>query len=190
HGGAAGARAGRPRRPGVPGPRGRRALLPAPAANDRGSRLVAVGPRVRRLGLRARPAEKAGRGPDGRPGGAAEPVGDGVRAGGAARRPPPRRRPGLPARHALYPPPPPPRPPPPFAAAPAGRAPASDDGAFFCAPGDPPRNKAGVAGTAHRGRERFASYGSTTADGLRALLACGLPRDGARVTAARHWLAE
>src|SRR5262249_9878129 len=48
----------------------------------------------------------------------------------------------------------------------------------------------GVAGTDRRGRERFASYGSTTADGLRALLACGLPRDGARVTAARHWLAR
>jgi hypothetical protein len=56
--------------------------------------------------------------------------------------------------------------------------------------GDPPRNKAGVAGTDRRGRVRFASYGSTTADGLRALLACGPPRDGARVTAACHWLTD
>ncbi len=77
-----------------------------------------------------------------------------------------------------------------FAADPADRDPAFDDGGFFFVPGDPPRNKAGVAGTDRRGRERFASYGSTTADGLRALLACGLPRDGARATAARYWLAE
>ena len=66
-----------------------------------------------------------------------------------------------------------------FADDPAGRDPAFDDGGFFFVLGDPPRNKAGVAGTDRRGRERFASYGSTTADGLRALLACGLPRDSA-----------
>jgi squalene-hopene/tetraprenyl-beta-curcumene cyclase len=77
-----------------------------------------------------------------------------------------------------------------FAADPAGRDSAFDDGGFFFVLGDPPRNKAGVAGADCRGRERFASYGSATADGLRALLACGLPRDGARVTAARHWLAD
>ena len=61
----------------------------------------------------------------------------------------------------------------------AGRDPAFDDGGGFFVLGDLPRNKAGVAGTDRRGRERFASYGSTTADGLRALLACGLPRNGA-----------
>ena len=60
---------------------------------------------------------------------------------------------------------------------PTGCDPAFDDGGFFFVLGDPTRNKAGVAGTDRRGRERFASYGSTTADGLRALLACGLPRD-------------
>ena len=65
-----------------------------------------------------------------------------------------------------------------FADDPTGCDPAFDDGGFFFVLGDPPRNKAGVAGTDRRGRERFASYGSTTADGLRALLACGLPRDG------------
>ena len=40
------------------------------------------------------------------------------------------------------------------------------------------------------GRERYVSYGSTTADGLRALLACGLPLDHPRVAAAREWLQE
>src|SRR5262249_12311860 len=39
-----------------------------------------------------------------------------------------------------------------------------------------------------QGRERFHSYGSVTADGLRALLYCGLKPDDARVRAARDWL--
>src|SRR5262249_45049395 len=39
-----------------------------------------------------------------------------------------------------------------------------------------------------RGRERFHSYGSITADGLRALLYCGQKTDDARVRAARDWL--
>ncbi|MCI0458683.1 MAG: hypothetical protein L0Z62_17130 [Gemmataceae bacterium] len=65
---------------------------------------------------------------------------------------------------------------------------ALDDGGFFFVHGDPPRNKAGESGTDHTGRPRYASYGSTTADGLRALLACGLPLDHERVTAARRWL--
>jgi len=63
-----------------------------------------------------------------------------------------------------------------------------DDGGFFFSPVDPARNKAGVAGTDRRGRERYASYGSATADGLRALLQCGLPMDHPRVVAARNWL--
>ncbi|MBC8106742.1 MAG: terpene cyclase/mutase family protein [Anaerolineae bacterium] len=63
-----------------------------------------------------------------------------------------------------------------------------DDGGFFFAPYDTARNKAGVAGTDSRGRVRFHSYGSMTADGVRALLACGLPPDHPRVVAARDWL--
>jgi Prenyltransferase and squalene oxidase repeat len=66
--------------------------------------------------------------------------------------------------------------------------PAFDDGGFFFRYDDPLRNKAGVAGRDRKGRERFTSYGSMTADGLRALLACGAPRDDPRVTAARRWL--
>jgi hypothetical protein len=50
------------------------------------------------------------------------------------------------------------------------------------------RNKAGVAGKVLAGRKRFVSYGSTTADGLRALLLCGRPSAAPRVAAARGWL--
>ena len=53
-------------------------------------------------------------------------------------------------------------------------APTFDDGGFFFTPTDPVRNKAGVAGADRRGHERYHSYGSATADGLRALLRCGL----------------
>jgi squalene-hopene/tetraprenyl-beta-curcumene cyclase len=63
-----------------------------------------------------------------------------------------------------------------------------DDGGFFFTPCDPPRNKAGIAGTDRSGRVRYNSYGSATADGLRALLRCGLPRDSPRVQAAYQWL--
>jgi squalene-hopene/tetraprenyl-beta-curcumene cyclase len=63
-----------------------------------------------------------------------------------------------------------------------------DDGGFFFIYDDPVRNKAGVAGRDRAGRGRYASYGSTTADGLRALLACGLPAGDARVAAARRWI--
>lgn len=63
-----------------------------------------------------------------------------------------------------------------------------DDGGFFFVHGDPARNKAGIVGTDRTGRERFASYGSTTADGLTALLAGGLRADSERVRAARRWL--
>ncbi len=63
-----------------------------------------------------------------------------------------------------------------------------DDGGFFFIPDDPLQNKAGVAGTDSRGRRRFHSYGTMTADGLRALLQCGLPRDHPRVAAALSWL--
>jgi squalene-hopene/tetraprenyl-beta-curcumene cyclase len=61
--------------------------------------------------------------------------------------------------------------------------PGFDDGGFFLSPTDPARNKAGIT------REgRFPSYGSATADGLRALLRCGLPVDHPRVVAALRWL--
>ncbi|HKB42018.1 MAG TPA: prenyltransferase/squalene oxidase repeat-containing protein [Gemmataceae bacterium] len=62
-----------------------------------------------------------------------------------------------------------------------------DDGGFFFIRGDTDRNKAGVAGKDAAGRERYYSYGSTTADGLCCLLACGV-RDGPRVSVARSWL--
>ncbi|MGC8863547.1 MAG: hypothetical protein ACP5R5_12340, partial [Armatimonadota bacterium] len=63
-----------------------------------------------------------------------------------------------------------------------------DDGGFFFIPMDPVQNKAGVAGIDAHGRTRFHSYGSMTADGLRALARCGLPSDHPRVQAARRWL--
>ncbi len=63
-----------------------------------------------------------------------------------------------------------------------------DDGGFFFIPGDPARNKPGPAGRDAHGRERFRSYGSTTADGYRALRLCGLPADHPRVRAALDWL--
>jgi hypothetical protein len=71
-----------------------------------------------------------------------------------------------------------------------GREPAFDDGGFFFIYDDAVRNKAGIAGEDGSGRRRFASYGSATADGLRALLLCGLPAEDARVRGARAWLEE
>ena len=71
---------------------------------------------------------------------------------------------------------------------PARADPAFDDGGFFFIYDDPVRNKAGGAGKDRTGRERFHSYGSTTADGLRALLACGLAPEHPRVAVARRWL--
>jgi squalene-hopene/tetraprenyl-beta-curcumene cyclase len=67
------------------------------------------------------------------------------------------------------------------------RNPAFDDGGFFFIYDDSVRNKAGRAGEDGTGRPRFASYGSTTSDGLRALLACGLSATDDRVAAARTW---
>jgi squalene-hopene/tetraprenyl-beta-curcumene cyclase len=63
-----------------------------------------------------------------------------------------------------------------------------DDGGFFFSRTDPVRNKAGAAGRDRHGRLRYHSYGSATADGLRALLRCGLSPDHPRVRAARAWL--
>jgi hypothetical protein len=66
--------------------------------------------------------------------------------------------------------------------------PAFDDGGFFLTPTDPARNKAGVSGVDRLGRERYHSYGSATADGLRALWRCGLPADHPRAASALAWL--
>jgi squalene-hopene/tetraprenyl-beta-curcumene cyclase len=63
-----------------------------------------------------------------------------------------------------------------------------DDGGFFFMPGDDAQNKAGLAGTDRFGRARPRSYGTMTADGVRALLRCGLANDHPRVVAARQWL--
>lgn len=63
-----------------------------------------------------------------------------------------------------------------------------DDGGFFFTPNDAAWNKAGPAAIDNSGRNRFHSYGAPTADGLRALLDCGLPLTHPRVRAARHWL--
>ena len=71
---------------------------------------------------------------------------------------------------------------------PAQADPRFDDGGFFFLPGDAGQNKAGTAGTDRFGRERFRSYGTMTADGLRALVRCGLEPTHPRVLAARHWL--
>jgi hypothetical protein len=62
----------------------------------------------------------------------------------------------------------------------------SDDGGFYFLPDiDDPLNKAGVtaAGAAR-------SYGTTTADGILALLACQVPADDERIQGALHWLEE
>ena len=75
-----------------------------------------------------------------------------------------------------------------FSDDPAGGDARFDDGGFFFIPGDPVQNKAGIAGKDRFGRQRFHSYGTMTADGLRALLRCGLEADHPRVVAARKWL--
>lgn len=77
-----------------------------------------------------------------------------------------------------------------FSDDPAVADPAYDDGGFFFLPAerDDVQNKAGAAGRDRRGRLRFRSYGTMTADGLRALVRCGLPLDHPRVAAARKWL--
>ncbi len=66
--------------------------------------------------------------------------------------------------------------------------PTFDDGGFFFTPTNDMQNKAGIAGTDSEGRLRYHSYGSATADGIRALLRCGLQPDDPRVVAARQWL--
>lgn len=70
------------------------------------------------------------------------------------------------------------------------RDPHFDDGGFFFLIDDPQRNKAGEVGHDATGQLRFASYGSATADGLRALTACGLQPDSPRRIAAQNWLLQ
>lgn len=64
------------------------------------------------------------------------------------------------------------------------------DGGFFFAPTHPVQNKAGEDGVDASGQPRFRSYGSATADGLRALLRTGADTDDPRVRAAWRWLDE
>jgi hypothetical protein len=61
---------------------------------------------------------------------------------------------------------------------------ADHDGGFFFAPAIPDGNKAGPRADG----QGFRSYGSMTADGVRALLRLGLPPEHPRVAAARRWL--
>ncbi|HWP41162.1 MAG TPA: prenyltransferase/squalene oxidase repeat-containing protein [Tepidisphaeraceae bacterium] len=67
-----------------------------------------------------------------------------------------------------------------------------DDGGFFFMPADAARNKPGaVPGSGQPGAgERYHSYGTMTADGVRAMLACGRRHDHPRVVAAGQWLAR
>jgi len=75
-----------------------------------------------------------------------------------------------------------------FADHPHQADPLYDDGGFFFMLNDTMQNMAGVAGRDRFGKTRFHSYGSMTAAGVRALVACGLPLDHPRVAAARRWL--
>jgi hypothetical protein len=61
------------------------------------------------------------------------------------------------------------------------------DGGFHFIYDDPTRNKAGLATTEP---PTFHSYGSTTADGIRALTLCQLPEDKQRRDNALRWLAK
>jgi squalene-hopene/tetraprenyl-beta-curcumene cyclase len=65
--------------------------------------------------------------------------------------------------------------------------PAWDDGGFFFTPANEIQNKA-MGGRDRHGSPRFRSYGTVTADGVRALLRLGAGRDDPRVMAAAAWL--
>ena len=62
-----------------------------------------------------------------------------------------------------------------------------DDGGFFFTPSNALQNKAGIARETPR---RYRSYGSMTADGLRALLRLGHGLRSPRATAAATWLRD
>ena len=63
-----------------------------------------------------------------------------------------------------------------------------DDGGFVLVPNSATRNKAGSAGRDRQGRERFHSYASATADGIRAIHAMNRIADCPREHAALGWL--
>ena len=75
-----------------------------------------------------------------------------------------------------------------FSDDPAAADPKFDDGGFYFIPGDAAQNKAGAAGTDRFGHARFHSYGTMTADGLRAapLWASGGPSAGGRGAELAH----
>jgi squalene-hopene/tetraprenyl-beta-curcumene cyclase len=64
------------------------------------------------------------------------------------------------------------------------------DGGFFFIYDDPVRNKAGAVDPPPNNEPAFHSYGSTTADGTRALHLCGSPDDGHRVWAGYEYLTK
>src|SRR5205823_2450641 len=66
--------------------------------------------------------------------------------------------------------------------------PAHLDGGFHFIYDDPVRNKAGAVGPLEFNPPAFHSYGSATADGLRALRLCKLDEDEHRVMQAVDWL--
>jgi hypothetical protein len=65
----------------------------------------------------------------------------------------------------------------------------NDDGGFFFIYDDPVRNKAGSPDPPTERPTRFHSYGSTTADGLRALMLCDEPQKD-RIDKAKAWLVQ
>jgi squalene-hopene/tetraprenyl-beta-curcumene cyclase len=62
------------------------------------------------------------------------------------------------------------------------------DGGFFFTPSNEVQNKAGFLEKDPHGAFHYKSYGTMTADGLRALLRLGKPSDDPRVQAALRWL--
>lgn len=66
----------------------------------------------------------------------------------------------------------------------------NEDGGFHFVYDDPVRNKAGSPDPPGAKGARFHSYGSTTADGLRALALCNQPEDKARRASAEQWLEQ
>ena len=64
------------------------------------------------------------------------------------------------------------------------------DGGFFFTPTNAIQNKAGALPGEPDGQVGYRSYGAMTADGVRALLGCGVPHDDPRVVAAVAWLVE
>ncbi|MCA9539282.1 MAG: terpene cyclase/mutase family protein [Myxococcales bacterium] len=63
-----------------------------------------------------------------------------------------------------------------------------DDGGFFFTPANRIQNKADLAAGTDEAHPRYRSYGSMTADGLRALRRVGGPADAPRLAAADAWL--